>query len=128
MKSLKFNLELKGGKYDFNRQEFTQYMSKLPDGKYLMEIKKYYKQRSKQQNRYYWAVIDTIGEELGYERTEMHETFKLTFLGAWKDTGLLIPKSTTKLTTIEFKDYMDTIIRFAAERGIVIPDPDTFTD
>lgn len=121
---LRLQLQKKDGKIEFDRSQFNYYIDKLGDGRYTMEIKKYYKKRTGCQNRYYWAIIEIIGNELGYDPQEMHETFKATYLGEIDDNGLIHSKSTTKQTTASMKEYMEKIIRFAAKNGIVIPDPE----
>lgn len=63
-------------------------------------------------------VLDIISQELGYDVEEAHDILKLKFL---KHTG---KTSTTGLTTLEFKNYLERIQRWAAqELGCSIPDP-----
>jgi len=119
---LKFTIEKKDGKWDINKELLNTYLSKLNNGKYLLEVKKYFKKRSNSQNKYYWKCIQIIGDELGYERDEMHETFKATFLSREENELKHVPSS-ANITTKEFSGYMERIIRFAAKQGIVLPDP-----
>ena len=86
------------------------------------------KNRSIQQNRYYWACLTLIGEVLGYRKEEVADIVKFKFLKREmvnETTGEVFEylKSTTELTTTEFATYMDEIIQFAAEMNIVLPQP-----
>lgn len=106
----------------------------LANGKYRIEAHNA-KQRSNQQNRFYWGVVVPMvrdgfnekGTELSLEET--HEFLKYKFNSTEfvnHDTGecLPVPISTTKLMTTGFMEYVEKIQRFAAEWfGIVIPDP-----
>lgn len=124
MLRLKFNK--KDGKLDLNVQSWSRYVEEIKNGSYVMEIKAYRKKRTMAQNRWYWKVMEIIGDELGYEREELHETFKATYLGEIDEHGLLHSKSTTEQTTTTMTEYMDKIIRFAAKNGILIPDPNDY--
>tara|TARA_R100000951_G_scaffold38958_2_gene32866 strand:+ start:3776 stop:4159 length:384 start_codon:yes stop_codon:yes gene_type:complete len=86
------------------------------------------KPRSINLNKYYWGVVVALSsKELGYEKEEMHSTFKEKFLykkelveGEW----IKIIKSTTKISSKEMITYIDQIKRFCVEElGIYIPDP-----
>jgi hypothetical protein len=125
-KSLQFTFEIKDRKVIIDKELFNEYMSKQDDGKYLMEIKKFYKKRSKAQNRWYWKIMDIIGEELGYTKDEMHDTFKATFLSDRDELGLTRVRSTTNTTTNEMREYIEHILRIASQQGITIPDPSSY--
>jgi len=88
-------------------------------------IRKARKERSLPQNKYYWGVVISIlAAHLGYEKEEMHEALKWEFLQIHDDRPLKTTRSTTELTTTEFKDYTERIQRWAAEfHGCYIPDP-----
>ena len=108
--------------------------------------------RTNPQNKYYWGVVIYMIrqrlEDLGWEsgdivegslnskltRDDVHEFLKAKFNKKEivnKETGEVIgsaPQSTTDLSTDEFKDYIDAIIRFAADYlDLNIPDPTPFT-
>ena len=77
------------------------------------------KSRTHWQNRYYHGVVikTLLEDEMfgGYTKDDVHTTLKILFK----------VKSTAKLSTIEFTEYIDSIIRWAAEEHqIRIPDPD----
>ena len=83
--------------------------------------------RSNQMNRYYWGVVIKIfAGELGWETDDAHEWFKEKFLRLIKklnNASMVYTKSTSKLTNVEFIEYIKNIQQFSAEQGIVIPDP-----
>ncbi len=82
------------------------------------------KDRSIKQNRYLWGICyELLSESTGYTREEIHDSMRMLFL---RDEDRNIPtlKSTTSLTTIEFKLYWEKIQQFAAEKlNLFIPDP-----
>ena len=70
--------------------------------------------RSQAQNAYMWSVVyKTIGDDLGYEPEEVHQLMSERFLSYRKDNYKFV-KSTTKLNTKEFEEYMEKIRRFAS--------------
>jgi hypothetical protein len=100
--------------------------------------------RSDQQNRYLNGVVyKLIGDAVGYERDEISEFLCGTHWG-WKDkrvpkkpsnpSGIeSVPIRTTTtdesgrrsvLSKLEFADYVTFCQRFAASKGIHVPDPD----
>ena len=120
-----FNGIIRDGKlYLSDRQYFDNYIVTFKDGdKVSVEVKKYHPQRSDQQNKYYWSVIIPIlGDFLGYDKEECHEALKWHFL---KMEGKIpTVKSTRKLDTSDFSNYIEKICRWAAEEfSIFIPPP-----
>lgn len=86
------------------------------DGDVELHINPSEKRHSPQQNSYYRVICRTLSKELGYSEKEMHQTLKNHF----------DMPSTKELTSEEFTEYIDNIIRWAAsEMGIVLPDPTT---
>lgn len=100
--------------------------------------------RSIQQLRYLNGVAyKVIGDAIGYERDDVSEYLCGTFFG-WKDkrvpkkpscpSGIeTVPVRTTTtdesghrsvLSKLEFADYVAFVQRFAASKGIYVPDPD----
>ena len=109
-------------------QAFTNYLKRFKDGSNIeLIIRKPRKDRTLAQNAYYWGVIvETIYREgeFGYESPEeVHEALKWRFLKIERDC-LPTVKSTTQLSTVEFKEYIEAIQRFFSGWGINIPDPD----
>lgn len=119
-----------------NQSSFRKSIAGL-NGKYLQKITKA-NQRSLAQNAYYWKIIVPLVfdglRNMGFDEVrymdDAHEVLKSLFLKSQivnHDTGeLLVEKvgSTTKLSTVLFMDYIDSIIKWAAEYlNIQIPFP-----
>lgn len=90
------------------------------------------KQRSSNQNRYYFGVvIPCLSEHTGFTVNEMHEVLKYKFLKGWKTLKTKkyyveaeYVRSTTDLNTSEFEDYMTKVREFASiELSCYIPEP-----
>ena len=90
------------------------------------------KNRSNPQNKYYWGVIvQTLSDELGYTRNEIHDLIKYRFLstpdivkGRTGQVMLQRTKSTTELDTKSFESLMSEIREWASiELGIYLPEP-----
>lgn len=89
-------------------------------------LRKKKSQRSLNQNAYYWKIIvEVIGQELGYDKDEVHQALKNKFASRYDEqTGLTIVESTAKMDTVRFIKYTDDIKRWAAEfLNIYLPDP-----
>ena len=86
-----------------------------------VEVKPFAFNRSVQQNRRYWKLIQELGSYLGYDEGEMHELMKYKFLSYKQemlgDEMVVIP-STSKLTIKEFVDYLSKVERFASTLGV----------
>ena len=108
-------------------------------GMHRVTVVKYRVRRSDRQNRYYWpCFVHVFGEFLRdqgetVDDDQVHELLKNRFLEvviANRATGEVIgstARSTTKLSTVEFNDYLDRIAHWLAETfGIIVPDPDTY--
>lgn len=90
------------------------------------------KQRSGNQNRYYWGIVlKILSEHTGFTIDEIHEVLKVKFLRAWKslDTknGYIEAEyiqSTADLGTGEFEDYLTKIREWASiELSCWVPEP-----
>lgn len=99
-------------------------------GKNVIQIKKYRKPRSTQENKYYWKVIvGTLAAEFGYTAQEMHYELKRLFLSYQKPnikTGELMTfmRSTTDLDTMEAEVFYEQIRVWAlADFSIYLPLP-----
>jgi hypothetical protein len=124
--AVKFQAHIKNGKLVVkNRMKFDAYISGLRDGGiWDVIIKRPEKIRTDPQNRYYFGVVVKIlADELGYTKDELHEALKWKFLQV--PGPLPTVKSTAKLSTVEFIDYIDEVVRWAAQDlGVVLPDPE----
>lgn len=120
-----------------NKKHMRDAFFGLKDGQYMVTIK-WWKRRSLGQNAYYHAVVCGLIleglKDAGYDdiesTEEVHEVLKRRFLKKavyHRDTGEVleeITKSTTKLTTVEFEEYLEKCRRFASEYlGMYIPLP-----
>ena len=113
------------GKLVYNNPEgLENYLQSLNDKSVDVLIRLPKKDRSHEQNRYYWGVIiRLLSEHLGYSDDEMHDALKMLFL---KDESRKIPtlRSTTELSTTEFEKYLEEIRMWAAQLlGFYIPLP-----
>ena len=85
-----------------------------------IEVKPFQFNRSVEQNKRYWKLIEELGNFLGYDVGEMHELMKYKFLSYKQemlgDEMVVIP-STSKLTIKEFVEYLSKVERFASELG-----------
>jgi hypothetical protein len=103
-------------------------LSKLEGKRFEETIRKEKSQRSINQNNYYWGcVVEILRDHFGYETyeaEEVHIGLKLLFLRIHENEGLQTVKSTTKLNTAEFEDYLEKIRRWAIkEHNCRIPLP-----
>lgn len=97
------------------------------DGVYRVTVEKYKKNRSNAQSRLYWLWLGIIGNDTGNSPEDLHEIMKLRFLGTEKiqsmGYSIEIARSTTKLSTQEFTDYLDKIDTLMRSIDIILPHP-----
>lgn len=115
MPRLRFPCKIEEGKLVLlNRAEFDKAILFL-SGEFYLELHET-GVRSAQQNNYYWKIVAIIAEDLGYTNQEMHSAIKEHFN----------IQSTKTLSTKEFADFIERIIRWCAiDLNIVIPDTKT---
>ncbi len=103
-------------------ERYLVHLSGLEGKRIELTLEKERKQRSSQQNKFYWSVVvNILAEHFGYSVDELHESLKWKFLKQHEDS-LVTVRSTTTLNTAEFVDYIDRIMMWAAqEHGIYIP-------
>jgi len=107
-----------------NIQVFKGAFSGLEGKRVTVTVKKYHKDRSSNQNKYYWSVVlGVFGEYLGYTTEELHEAMKMKFLLVHSDGKPDTVRSTTELNTVEMEAYLESIRQFAAIYGVSIPLP-----
>jgi len=131
-----------GGKLILPRRRIAKEMQQFEGKAVAVTIERKKNIRSSPQNRYYWGVLlKHLTQALQYEMPDtiitkqlVHDLMKEKFLPVVKgdkervvvqSTGevLEVPYSTTKLTTTEMMHYKDLIQAWAAELGIILPDP-----
>lgn len=98
------------------------------DKPWQMELKPYKKNRSLSQNKLYFMWMKVIGDEIGYTSEEMHaimaDKFLTTEFVEYAGNKIKRDKSTSRLNTKEFTEYLENIDRWSAgEMGIVLPSP-----
>ncbi len=102
---------------------FSRYLDRMPNGEQLIEFIE--TDRTTMQNKYYWVVLGIMAQSFGTTAEELHTFFKAEYLPS-QDYFTLIRKRKLSSTTEQTKDqmsiYIDKIIAFAAEQGVVIPD------
>lgn len=107
------------------------------DVKLTLEIRRH--NRSNKQNAYYWGVVVPLVQEgikeLGHWLTteETHDYLKKEFNPAEMELEnghcLMVPGSTTDMSTVDFMAYLEKIQFFAANMlGVPIPDPQSQTE
>ena len=114
------------------RARFMAYVKAQTDGPVQLVLKRRQSQRSLNQNAWAWGVAyPIIAEELGYDKHE-HEDLHYALVAKCfgehfdKRVGAMVPnKRSSKLTTKEFSEYMEWLVRFAATElgGILVPLP-----
>ena len=106
-------------------QEFKSHVHSLGEKRLEVTVKPYKKNRSRNQNKYLWGVVyKIISEHTGEDQDDLHYHFKNKFLETKGKSGKLkSSKSTKKLSTIEFEEYIDKIVRWAASWDCQIPSP-----
>jgi len=102
-----------------NRERFAEHLRTL-SGEVVVSVKKKRKIRSLNANNYYWLILTIAGDELGYDPKELHDSFKALYLTD-QTTKIPLIRSTSKLNTEQFSQYLEKVIRQLAELGIVIP-------
>jgi hypothetical protein len=107
-------------------QMLTKHIAGLKDGDYVIEVKKYFKNRSVHQNRLLWDIYRQASDQTGYETDELHAIMGQKFLLDESGKSPYV-KSTTKLTTQEFNDYIKRIVRYLTiDAGLIIYLPEDY--
>lgn len=96
---------------------------------YTIEIVRSKRKRSLNQNKYYWGVVvKIVSMHTGYTADEAHQELARMFL-SYDNNGKKFVRSTTKLTTWEFEQYLDKVRAWAQkEMDCHIPMPNEITD
>lgn len=120
----KFNATVKDGQLEYSRSEMVRtYLMKFEGKEIVVTFKKATKGRSTRQNSYYWVICTHIGNEIGEEPENVHQTLKAMFL-VDRSKKFPVVRSTTSLSTVEFMEYMEKIARKMDEFNIKLPQPD----
>ena len=135
--------KVKNGRIELPRKRLSKEVVSAFDGHGIEVIfQRKRKRRSSQQNRYYWAVVVPmilnafidLGHDLQSGNAEHQEMIHGFLKERFLDNGIEIadangevvrgPSSTTYCTTVEFMEYLDRVVQWAAEAlYISIPEP-----
>jgi hypothetical protein len=125
-------VDTNGGLHVEDKAAWARHTRKYAGRKTELVLRLRTSQRSLQQNAWIWGIAyPLLAEHWGYERNEheqMHYGLLAQCFGTKVDTrfGVRIPRvvSSSKLSTKEFSEYMEWLVRYAAvEEKIVIPLP-----
>lgn len=101
---------------------FNNFLSKMNGTRVIISVEPEEKARTINQNRLYWLYIRIISEETGHGEDDLHALFKQKFLPNIKsrvfDEEVTVIKSTTRLNTDEFSEYINKIEELV---GIPVP-------
>lgn len=116
----------KDGKLTWNNKKLLdQFIKNLPNCKVEMNIKRYRKKRSDQQNKLYWVWLTYIAADTGFTTDELHASFRAMFLTD-RTQRIPIVRSTTVLNILEFMTYLKKVEREANELRIILPNPEDY--
>jgi hypothetical protein len=120
---------MQGGKMETNKYlSLKKHLETRKDGEYVIEVKRYYKNRTLPQNKMMWDIYRQASDQTGYETDEIHAMMGYKFLLDESGKSPFV-KSTTKLTTQEFDQYIKRIVRFfSVEAGLQIYSPEDYND
>jgi hypothetical protein len=104
---------------------FAAQLQQLRDGVVEIAVARKRATRSQQANRYWWGVcVAAVADHTGYTPNEIHELAKQMFLpkrlavadGLGEIRGeYVIGASTTRLTTAEFAEFVESFRQWAAD-------------
>ena len=140
-KQVIINTRIEGGKFRRNNRLIKHAIQEFEGKEIEIIFKRKYKQRSLQQNKFYWSILLEFFQGLFLEswgeiksKEEIHEILKFTCNYEEKinpATGeiIRIAKSTTELTTSGWMDYELQLKQFALDYfNAVLPTPDQQTE
>lgn len=104
------------------RSRLVSLLAKLPlKPVQQVTVEDYAPNRSSQQNRRYWLLLNEAAKKMGeYDADDLHEFFKQKFLGTRvveiAGERATVQPSTRKLSTKRFRNYMDQVEGFLIEK------------
>lgn len=117
-KKLNFKFTVKNRKIENSeslKKSIGEYVPKLEDWKYIMEIKTDYESRTARQNRAYWWVVMTfLAEYHKIDKEDLHKHIKIEYLTTKfydpiTDTEEDYTRSSTSLNKKEFTELIRNI-------------------
>lgn len=126
---MRFKATIKNNTLTYENESYVRHhLSKLEGKPVTVDVNKIHYQRSNQQNRWYWKILEIVSNDTGHTEDELHRIFKGLFLPRnivnLKGKEYSLAGSTTDLTKGQFVEYIERIRAEVAEMGIVIPDPE----
>jgi len=112
-------------------EEFKLHLSTLEGQEIVVSVEKRqtFRKRSNNQNRFYWAYLNIISQEIGEQPEELHEYFKRKFLKPRTvnmfGEEIRLPGTTKNLDSLAFTEYIDKI---ASITGVPVPNPEDVYD
>lgn len=114
------------------RDNLLRFIDMLPVSQgWKVEVTRYAKRRSDEQNRYLWGVVYVAFASAlpGWDKEDIHDFLLGECFGWERIEGMgrvrLKPiKRSSKLSKIEFAEYVDFCQRKGAEHGVYVPDAD----
>jgi hypothetical protein len=116
-----------------DKQIYDNYLQSINNSFVKVDIRPIKKVRSTLQNSLYWVWVTILAGYIGLTKEEMHDTLKSLFnteikVYPIKETGeihdIKVVRSTAKLNILTFCEYMNRIDQWAAELGVILPQPD----
>jgi len=111
-----------------NRNVAREMVDNAPDG-HILEVRP--PKRSLDSNRYYWAVLGDISEQVvpgrSYEPSVYHEYFRTLFLPERMvelPDGIIkmLEPSTSELNQATFSEYTEKVVKWALEHDVRFSD------
>ncbi len=111
-----------------NRNVAREMVDNAPDG-HILEVRP--PKRSLDSNRYYWAVLGDISEQVvpgrSYEPSVYHEYFRTLFLPErmveLPDGSLkMLEPSTSELNQSSFSEYVEKVVMWALQNDVKFSD------
>ncbi len=102
------------------RDRVLAYITSVPlDPLLEVDVYEHTKKRTPQQNKLYWAILNELAEAGQYSSEIWHEYMKRKYLGIVeievRGEIVQVGRSTAKLSTKEFVDYVTQVQMFANE-------------
>jgi len=127
---MKIHATLLNGELTYDENLYSQLLKQMDDGKVEISVKKWKSTRSLSQNKYYHGcVTPTLAEHCKVSVEMMHDILRYKFLKQElppeaeqlsefaEIQNFASVKSTTKLNTREFEEYMENCRRWASTLG-----------
>lgn len=120
-------------KHETSHRMVGKALSELPEGQWVIEIKRHCIIRSLSQNRYYHFMLNIISVQTGHSHEELHEAMKLKFNGQMihfpKGGSQMIGRSTANLETNQFTAFVNRVKQFAIDEfSIILPEAGEVTN